>query len=127
MVFVPKRKEKPAMGSWKLDSSLPQTEFQFDGRINLTELARAVSERLPVKSFSDRVQYNDIVDKAFSQAWPQWEEYFSPLVRESFQRDVRRAVFRYANIEIKSEKNDNRSNSKPVRKANGETTGGRGT
>lgn len=106
MVFTPKfqPKSKPTLGKWKLDSNLPQVKYRVAGRLDLSAVARDIAEKLPVKKFRDRVEFDDIVARIFVQVWPKWEDYFSPLVREAFGKNVHKAVFEYAKIELANEK-----------------------
>ncbi len=111
MAFTPKT-SKSTSNKWEPNPNLPEVKYKIDGRIHLTTLARDIAEKLPVKRFRDLVEFEDVVNRAFSQVWPQWEEYFGPLVRQPFERDVYKAVFNYAKIELGDKKNDNRSNTR---------------
>lgn len=124
MVFTPKTKPKITLGEWKLDPNLPEVKYKADGRLNLTALATDIAEKLPVKTFRDRVEFDDVVAQIFSQVWPRWEDYFSPLVRKPLDRDVHTTVFSYAKVELADEKkgekkNDSRSDTKRFFKADG--------
>ncbi len=127
MVFKPKTAEKTTLGKWEIDPNLPEVKYRATGRLNLSALARDIAEKLPVKTFRDRVEFDDVFGRAFSEAWPKWEDYFSPFVREPFEKDVKRAVFEYAKIELKDEKeksktdkkDDNRSDTKRFFKTDG--------
>lgn len=111
MVFKP-TVVKPTMGKWSLDPDLPEHKYKTkDGRFNLTALAKDVTDKLPVRRFSDRVAFMEVAKKAFRATWPDWDKYFSPLVRDQFERSVMRAVAKYAEITLSSEQDDNRSDS----------------
>lgn len=104
MVFTPKVTKTAER--WKRDSNLPDVKYNVDGRLHLTDLARDITEKLPVTKFKDRVEFEDVAGKIFSQVWPKWEEYFGPFVRKPFGRDVLRSVFRHAKIELGDAKHD---------------------
>lgn len=106
------------IGNWTLDVNLPKMRYYVDERLNMTALAQDISEKLPVKTFKDRVEFDEVVGKILSQVWPKLDGYFSPLVIKSLTRDIHKAVFKYAKIELVGEKkanekvDDNRSDTK---------------
>ena len=100
MVFIPKVVKVETLNNWELNPNLPEVKYRVKGRINLLVLSQDIAKKLPVKKFRDRVEFEDVVGRAFAEVWPGWEDYFSPFVRNPFFRDVIRAVFNYAKIEL---------------------------
>ena len=99
--------KKITIGDWTSDDSLPKMKYYVNERLNMTALAQDISEKLPVKTFKDRVEFDEVVGKILSQVWPRLDKYFSPLVIKPFIRDVHKAVFKHAKIELAGEKKVN--------------------
>ncbi len=120
MVFVPKANSKRP-GAWTLDPDLPKVKFYTaDGRLRFTFLVREIIEKLPVKKFRDRVEFEKVIDQIFLQVWPKWDKYFAPQIGKIFAANVRRTVFKDAGIELADEKkNDNRFDTKQPDKTDG--------
>jgi len=100
MVFIPKVVKIETLNNWELNPNLPEVKYKVEGRLNLSALSQDIAKKLPVKKFRDRVEFDDVVGRAFAEVWPRWEDYFSPLVRKQFFRDVIRAVFDCSKIEL---------------------------